>query len=133
MTESETPPTESDDPVAAEWRRIREMDRQYINKELVEAAYADPVLARLFPLVSHCSLQFSRCTRYPWSGDLPSVFPYGGELFYVALALEPGAPRRERIGGPVTAEQAVELLARHLPAGCGPAVDGTPDVLEPLG
>ncbi|WP_219670143.1 DUF6193 family natural product biosynthesis protein [Streptomyces bambusae] len=39
---------------------------------------------------------------------------------------------RERIGGAHTAEEAVEIAAAHLPAGWGPAVDGKPDILEPL-
>ncbi|MFJ2102860.1 DUF6193 family natural product biosynthesis protein [Streptomyces anulatus] len=36
------------------------------------------------------------------------------------------------VGEADTAEEAVGLVASRLPAGCGPAVDGTPDVLEPL-
>lgn len=44
----------------------------------------------------------------------------------------PRGSGREQIGGAVTADEAVELVASHLPLGCGPALDGTPDDLESL-
>ncbi|MFD9469937.1 DUF6193 family natural product biosynthesis protein [Streptomyces goshikiensis] len=37
----------------------------------------------LFPLVSHGTLQFSRCTQFPWSQDLPSIFPAGSGGFRI--------------------------------------------------
>ncbi|MEU6086766.1 DUF6193 family natural product biosynthesis protein [Streptomyces sp. NPDC047085] len=77
-------------------------------------------------------MQFSRCTRFPWSGDLPSVFPLAGERFRVLRLHEPRGSGREEVGEADTAEEAVELVVSHLPTGCGPAVDGTPDVLDPL-
>ncbi|WP_392839287.1 DUF6193 family natural product biosynthesis protein [Streptomyces sp. LN500] len=43
-----------------------------------EAAYANPLLRGLFPLISHGSLQFSRCTHAPWSYDVPSLHPQLG-------------------------------------------------------
>ncbi|MEV5729067.1 MULTISPECIES: DUF6193 family natural product biosynthesis protein [Streptomyces] len=132
MAEKDIFETASDDPVAAKWQVVREWDASLIDKPLVEAAYANPALRALFPLVSHGSLQFSRCTRFPWSQDLPSIFPYDGRLFRVVRLHEPRGSGREQIGGPVTADEAVELVAAHLPAGCGPALDGTPDVLESL-
>lgn len=133
MADDDTPQAASDDPVAAKWQLVREMSENLIDKDLVEAAYANAALSGLFPLVSHGSLQFSRCTQFPWSQDLPSIFPVDGERFRVLRLHEPRGSGRERIGGAVTAEEAVELAASHLPEGCGPALDGTPDILEPLG
>ncbi|WP_406506634.1 DUF6193 family natural product biosynthesis protein [Streptomyces sp. NBC_01602] len=45
---------------------------------------------------------------------------------------EPRGSGREQIGDAVTADEAVELVASHLPPGCGPALDGMPDDLESL-
>ncbi|MFE5596125.1 DUF6193 family natural product biosynthesis protein [Streptomyces sp. NPDC056549] len=118
-------------PVAAQWQLVREKKESLIDKHLVEAAYANPALRSLFPMVSHGSLQFSRCTRFPWSQDLPSIFPEG-ERFCVLRLHERQGSGRERIGGAFTAEEAVEIAAAHLPNGWGPAVDGKPDILEPL-
>jgi hypothetical protein len=132
MAEKDILGTAPDDPVAAKWQVVREMDANLIDKALVEAAYANSALRALFPLVSHGSLQFSRCTRFPWSQDLPSIFPNGERHFRVLRLHEPRGSGREQIGGAVTADEAVELVVSHLPAGCGPALDGTPDVLESL-
>ncbi|WP_282690148.1 MULTISPECIES: DUF6193 family natural product biosynthesis protein [unclassified Streptomyces] len=124
--------TAPDDPVAAKWQVVRDMNENLIDTALVEAAYTNPALRALFPLVSHGSLQFSRCTRFPWSQDLPSIFPHGERHFRVRRLHEPRGSGREQIGGAVTADEAVELVALHLPPGCGPALDGTPDDLESL-
>src|SRR5262249_21404758 len=122
--------TAPDDPVTAKWQVVRDMDANLIDTALLAAAYANPVLRALFPLVSHGSLQFSRSTRFPWSQDLPSIFPHGERHFRVCH--EPRGSGWEWIGGAVTADEAVELVASHLPPGCGPALDGTPDDLESL-
>ncbi|MEU5891703.1 DUF6193 family natural product biosynthesis protein [Streptomyces sp. NPDC047461] len=133
MAEKDILGTAPDDPVAAKWQVVRDMDAHLIDTALVNAAYANPALRALFPLVSHGSLQFSRCTRFPWSQDLPSIFPYDGEgLFRVRRLHVPHGSGREQIGGPATADAAVELVASHLPPGCGPALGGTPDALESL-
>ncbi|MET9500018.1 DUF6193 family natural product biosynthesis protein [Streptomyces sp. NPDC006552] len=132
MAEKDILGTAPDDPVAAEWQVVREMDANLIDKALVEAAYANSALRALFPLVSHGSLQFSRCTRFPWSQDLPSIFPLFGGRFRVYRLHAPRGSGQEQVGEADSAKEAVKLVASHLPAGCGPAVDGTPDVLEPL-
>ncbi|MFJ9523167.1 DUF6193 family natural product biosynthesis protein [Kitasatospora sp. NPDC101801] len=75
-----------------------------------------------------CAAPFSRCTGFPWSRDVPSIFPDHGGRFRVIRLYEPGG----QIIGSLTADEAVELVASHLPADCGPAIDGTPDVLGPL-
>ncbi|MFJ8437156.1 DUF6193 family natural product biosynthesis protein [Kitasatospora sp. NPDC094019] len=61
-----------------------------------------------------------------------SIFPLDGERFRVLRLHEPQGSGRERIGGAFTAQEAVEIAAAHLSAGWGPAVDGKPDILEPL-
>ncbi|MER6198470.1 DUF6193 family natural product biosynthesis protein [Streptomyces sp. NPDC001586] len=132
MTKKDIPGTAPDDPVAAKWQVVRDLGDNLIDTALVEAAYATPTLRALFPLVSHGSLQFSRCTRFPWSQDLPSIFPHGEGHFHVLRLHEPRGSGREQIGGTVTGDEAVELVASHLPPGCGPALDGTPDDLESL-
>ncbi|WP_406396804.1 DUF6193 family natural product biosynthesis protein [Streptomyces sp. NBC_01653] len=132
MAEKDILGTAPDDPVAAKWQVVREMDANLIDTALVEAAYANPALRALFPLVSHGSLQFSRCTRFPWSQDLPSIFPHGERHFRVLPLHEPRGSGRDQIGDAVTADEAVELVASHLPPGCGPALDGMPDDLESL-
>jgi hypothetical protein len=132
MAEKDILGTAPDNPVAVKWQVVREMDEGLIDKALVEAAYANPAVRALFPLVSHGSLQFSRCTRFPWSQDLPMIFPLFGGRFRVRRLHTPPGSGHEQLGEADCAEEAVELVASHLPAGCGPAVDGTPDVLEPL-
>ncbi|MCU7825300.1 DUF6193 family natural product biosynthesis protein [Kitasatospora sp. DSM 101779] len=117
------------DPVAEAWNAIRALSPDLIDKALVEAAYADDVIRSLFPMVSHGSLQFSRCTRFPWSRDLPSVFPNGSAGFRVMRLHEPG---NSTIGEVLSADEAVRMVRDNLPVGCGPAVDGTPDDLPPL-
>ncbi|WP_420710794.1 DUF6193 family natural product biosynthesis protein [Streptomyces sp. NRRL S-146] len=48
-------------------------------------------------MVTHGSLQFSRCTRFPWSQDLPSIFPYDGERYFCVRRLRRGpAPAANR-------------------------------------
>ncbi|MEU9110051.1 DUF6193 family natural product biosynthesis protein [Streptomyces xanthophaeus] len=42
---------------------------------LLEAARADPVLGRLYPVTSHYAVAFSTLTRPPYDVQLPSVEP----------------------------------------------------------
>ncbi|WP_431678080.1 DUF6193 family natural product biosynthesis protein [Kitasatospora sp. KL5] len=115
--------------VVAAWNAVRELSPDLVDKDLVEAAHADEVIRSLFPLVSHGSLQFSRCSKFPWSHDLPSVFPNWGAGFVIRRLYEPG---NSTIGLAASAEEAVAMVRANLPAGCGPAIDGTPDELPPL-
>ncbi|WP_275418085.1 DUF6193 family natural product biosynthesis protein [Streptomyces sp. SID13666] len=80
----------------------------------------------------HAAASTNSIAGFPWSQDLPSIFPLDGERFHVLRLHEPQGSGRERIGGAFTAQEAVEIAAAHLPAGWGPAVDGKPDILEPL-
>ncbi|WP_441247102.1 DUF6193 family natural product biosynthesis protein [Kitasatospora sp. McL0602] len=115
--------------VEVQWQTVRAMPESRVDHALVEAAHADPLLRTLYPLVSHGSLQFSRCTDFPWSQDLPSVFPDDGDRFRVLRLNTPGDPE---IGRADTAAGAVELLVRNIPRGCGAAIVGGPELLSPL-
>ncbi|WCD88143.1 hypothetical protein KPP03845_104548 [Streptomyces xanthophaeus] len=83
--------------LAARWMRerhaLRRPGRPYPPLvPLLEAARADPVLGRLYPVTSHYAVSFSTLTRMPYDVRLPSV--------------EPLADGRYRLRGP-----------RHLGAG----------------
>ncbi|MER5965848.1 DUF6193 family natural product biosynthesis protein [Streptomyces sp. NPDC002057] len=117
------PPREASETVAAEWRKVLAMSERRIDPAMPRAAHAHPALRELFPMVSHGALYFSRCTQYPWTHDVPTLFPRPGG-FHVFRHSDQSV-----IGEPDTVEEAVELVVANLPAGCGPAVDGTPDDL----
>jgi hypothetical protein len=103
---------------------------------LVEKAMEVPVLRRLFPFTSLFSLCLSRCTGYPFSGDCPSACPSSRAIMQGYLtpeqcsALGPEKPytvadSKGRFLGQGDAEEAIELIVRHLPPDYGPAVQGT--------
>ncbi|MFD9596437.1 DUF6193 family natural product biosynthesis protein [Kitasatospora sp. NPDC059973] len=98
------------DPVAEQWGEVRQMSRGLIDNELVEAAYADPVLRALFPLVSHGSLQFSRSAELPWSQDLPSIFPNRGG-FRILRLFPHDTPE---IGTAATPQEAVRMVRENI-------------------
>jgi hypothetical protein len=91
--------------------------------EFVRAAAARPELRRLFPFTSLNTFWFSRCTGYPFTRDTPYVRPMPGGGYEVA------GPDG-RVLGRGHGEEAAELVIRHLPPGCGPAVAGTADDLK---
>lgn len=110
--------------VAFQWQLVRDLPEHLVDHEIVEAAYADPVLRGLFPLVGHGSLQFSRCTHRPFSGDVPSLFPLGNGGWRVhCLWAGDEIPPQDA----ATAAEAVSLVVAGLPATCGPAVEGPLD------
>lgn len=100
-----------------------------IDPALALAAYESPRLRSFFPLISHGSLQFSRCTRYPWSRDVPSLFTRRGGGYSVIRMWETGDSGRREVGDTETAAAAVALLVSTLPEAWGPAIDGTADEL----
>lgn len=110
--------------VSAEWERILQLSPTRINPAIPRAAYAEPQLRELFPMVSHGALYFSRCTRYPWTHDVATLFTRVGGGFHVFRHSD-----KKVLGEPETLESAIELIVANLPEGCGPAVDGTPDDL----
>lgn len=91
-----------------------------VRAELLEAAYREPLLRQLFPWTGMWELHFSRCTEHPWSWDIPYILPAAGDTYWV------GGPHRDQaVGRAATAEEAVAMVVRRLPAGCGPAFLGT--------
>lgn len=113
--------------VAFAWQRARDLPDRLVDHGLLEAAFAVPVLRGLFPMVTHGSLQFSRCTRFPYSGDVPSIFPLQGGGWRVTSLWDPQIAHRDV----ATAEEAVVVVAAALPNDCAPAVEGDADALRP--
>jgi hypothetical protein len=86
----------------------------------VRAAARRPELRQLFPYTSMYTFCFSRCTGYPFTRDIPRVTPLSDGHYEVTTP--DGHPL-----GRGNADAAVELVVKHLPADCGPAVPGTAD------
>ncbi|WP_455352651.1 DUF6193 family natural product biosynthesis protein [Streptomyces sp. SYSU K217416] len=116
--------------VRARWNAVLGTDTELIDPALTAAAHEDPLLRQLLPLVSHGSLQFSRCVRFPLSNDVPALFPRIGGGFRVLRMWEPRGSDRHVVGEADSPTEAVALVVAHLPAGCGPAIDGTADDLN---
>ena len=57
--------------VEAGWQIVRDDGR--VRVELLEAAYAEPRLRRLFPWTGMGELHFSRCSEWPWTWDVPYI------------------------------------------------------------
>jgi Family of unknown function (DUF6193) len=132
---------ERGNPTQAMWEIFRR-SRRSRDRALIEAAYAQPALRVLFPFTNLGSLNFSRCTRFPYSWDLPVIdtIPRAWEP-----PIDPGAEVRFTISWPPnspygtghiadasSAAEAVAIVVAHLPAGCGPAIDGTAEDLDQL-
>ncbi|WP_306339418.1 DUF6193 family natural product biosynthesis protein [Streptomyces sp. AS13] len=115
--------------VTKEWQSVLSESSGVIDPNLSRAAHADPKLRSLFPLISHGSLQFSRCTRYPWSRDVPSLFRRRDGRFSVIRLWETGESGLREVGVADTASEAVALLSANLPDDWGPAIEGTADDL----
>jgi hypothetical protein len=116
---------EHGDPVEHAWLEIG--SDQYLHEliPLAAAAMARPELRQLFPFTSLLSLHFSRCTGYPYTADAPYVWPlFENEGF--AGRYKVFAPDG-RLIGTGDANTAVELVVRHLPPECGPAIRGIAD------
>ncbi|MFF3015135.1 DUF6193 family natural product biosynthesis protein [Streptomyces sp. NPDC057939] len=114
------------------WRAMRDHqlesrpDRPYPPiVPLLEAAYAEPRLRQLYPFTSHHSLNLSSCTQFPYVVRVPAVDPLPDGRFRVRLARSGGV-----FGWADTAEEAVALVAAHIPPGLGPAVTRAEDVDE---
>ncbi len=115
--------------VIREWQSALAEPSGVIDPALSRAAHVNPKLHSLFPLISHGSLQFSRCTRPPWSWDVPSLFRRRDGRLSVIRLWETGESGRRYVGVADTAPEAVALLSAALPEDWGPAVEGTADDL----
>ena len=98
--------------------------------EVVEIAYNTPELRQLYPTIckySH-SLNFSRCTRYPYTLDCLIIDPdKNGKYRVVSNEEHHSIVGSENYKGikAINAEEAVKLVVDNLPENCGPAIDGT--------
>jgi hypothetical protein len=95
--------------------------------DFIKAAAARPELRQLFPYTSLHTFCFSRCTGFPYTEDTPRVTP-SRDGYVVRLAKSALDPRPLLLGRG-DAETAADLVVKHLPPGCGPAVAGTAEDL----
>ncbi|MBQ1041039.1 MULTISPECIES: DUF6193 family natural product biosynthesis protein [unclassified Micromonospora] len=105
--------------VESEWRHLRMKAAQANWPEhhaLVETAYAEPRLRRLYPFTSHWSLRFSTSTRPGLSHDVLVCLHAGrGGDYVVTMGLAGW-----QLGRTATAEGAVALAVSSLPPNLGP-------------
>lgn len=120
---------EHDRAVEAKWTTYRETTARHVDHELIEAAYAQPQLRVLFPFHSHRALNFSRCTGFPYTHDIPVITPANGR-YRVTWWKTRSPDRPADIGETDNPHDAVALVLAHLPHGCGPALPGTAHDLD---
>ncbi|MEV7113779.1 DUF6193 family natural product biosynthesis protein [Streptomyces anulatus] len=101
--------------VLREWQSVLSEPSGVIDPALSRATRANPKLRSLFPLVSPGVLRFSRCTRPPWSRDVPSLFRRRDGRFSVIHLWETGESGRRDVAVADTAPEAVALLSAALP------------------
>ncbi len=113
-----------------QWQRLLALwttERQSVSgvdlspKALIEEAMKHAELRQLYPFTSLAKLCFSRTTGFPFTRDCPSAESIGNNQFRVY------APASREVIGEGTAEEAVEIIIKHLPENCGPAISGTAD------
>ncbi|MDG4824075.1 DUF6193 family natural product biosynthesis protein [Asanoa sp. WMMD1127] len=107
--------------VEAEWQwLLRSTDETGSpnQRALIQAAYHDPRLRRLYPYTSNSVLNFSTTTGYPFSPSPVNLSAHGARsTFRVGRHVE-------ILGETATAAEAVALAVAHIPADLGPAVAG---------
>jgi len=121
------------DAVTERWRELRSLwDRANQTRgtlaglypamaDMIDAAYAVPVLRQLFAGTSHFELHFRSCPVHSDSADIPSIEP---RLKIPDLSVGPPyivRKGRDVMGEADDAASAVALLLAHLPANVGPA------------
>jgi hypothetical protein len=98
----------------------------YVHK-MIEAAAREPRLRMLFPFLSLHSLHFSRCTGFPYTTDIPYIWPIDSKqyLVFVSQAIKGGQEL-----GRGDLDFAIWLVLELMPSNIGPARDGTAEDLE---
>ncbi|MFE3205803.1 DUF6193 family natural product biosynthesis protein [Embleya sp. NPDC059237] len=117
-----TPPSRA--LVEAGWQKVRADGR--IRPALLEAAYAEPHLRRLFPWTGMGELHFSRCTEQRWTWDIPYIQPATGGGYRVSGPLrgefgsggDAGAGRHD--GGRTSPSRLWTRLRRNSRGTCPP-------------
>ncbi|MFK4041805.1 DUF6193 family natural product biosynthesis protein [Nonomuraea wenchangensis] len=115
---------ERGDAVEATWANYRTTPAPHIDHDLIEAAYAQPKLRALFPFHSDRTLNFSRCTGFPYTHDIPVISPTTDGNYRVTWWHDrsPDGPAIAETDDP---HDAVAVVIAHLPDNCGPAIAGT--------
>ncbi|MFD5429499.1 DUF6193 family natural product biosynthesis protein, partial [Streptomyces sp. NPDC127084] len=111
---------EAGEAVEYQWRTLLALPVGTYGAALARTASEVPQLRALFPVVSHGKIEFSRCTLPPYSHDIPSVLPTSAGTWRVQYPSSTGTPPVDA----ATIEEAMTLVVRGLPEGCGPAVQG---------
>jgi hypothetical protein len=110
----------------AQWDRVKQPPRAFaglypLMADMINAAYAVPVLRQLFAGTSHLELHFWACPVHNWSADdIPYIEPC---LNIPDGSAGPGyivRQGRDVIGEADDAGSAITLLLAHLPANVGP-------------
>jgi hypothetical protein len=96
-------------------------NRKYTPIPLIKAAMKKPELRQLFPYTSLTRLCFSRTTGYPFTHDCPFIEPQGNRRYRVCM------PASQEVIGEGTVDEVIDIVIKHLPENCGPAVSGTAD------
>ncbi|MEV5831578.1 DUF6193 family natural product biosynthesis protein [Spirillospora sp. NPDC052242] len=110
--------------VEAQWAIYRTTSARHVDHDLIEAAYARPRLRALFPFHSHRTLNFSRCTGFPYTHDIPVIDPRPDGTYRVAWWRD-RSPDGPAIGEADNPQDATALVHASLPDDCGPAIAGT--------
>lgn len=109
--------------VESEWLHLRKEAAETNWPEyhaLIEAAYAEPRLRQLYPFTSHWSLRFSTKTRPNLSREIMVCVHPGRSKDYTVTMGYTG----QNLGETTTAEEAVTLAVRNLPADLTPVTYG---------
>ncbi|MEU8539917.1 DUF6193 family natural product biosynthesis protein [Streptomyces sp. NPDC048717] len=93
--------------------------------ELIRVAHAEPGLRRFFPWTGMWELHLSRCTRAPYTWDIPYIGILRSDAYYVEGPSRL-APRIIETHSPY---EAVAAVLDRLPPHEGPAFTGTADQL----
>jgi hypothetical protein len=107
----------------SEWQHLRKEAVEVSWAEyqaLIEAAYGEPRLRQLYPFTSHWSLRFSTTTRPSLSRDVLVCLHAQHAKDYIVTMGYMG----QYLGETATAEEAVSLAVRHLPADPSPVTYG---------
>ena len=90
-------------------------------RALLDAAYAEPRLRRLYAVTSHCNLWFSQCADFPFA-RVSSITEPGTDGRYRVFR---GRNRDDGYDLFDAPDAAAEFVAERLPPDCGHAVLGT--------
>jgi len=107
------------------WREMSHVRNPNLTTFVREAS-ARERLRQLFPYGGDHYFGFSRCTRYPFTQDIPVVWPIGRGQFKVL------DKTFKNVLGCGDAAYAANVVVALLPPNCGPAVAGTCEALRRL-